>query len=367
MNERDAFLDAATGYLASHQRKDGRFAYRARPDGQSVRNDYNTLRHAGTIYALCSAEHHVSSNLSQTIDRALEYLWRWYLVPVPGSSMQFAIASGRRGQKAADVAKIGGMGLALIALCSVNRPLSAFEASAAEGMVRYARTLIRDDGSMVNKVDYRTGEESDFVSLYYPGEVALGFLLYGIRQNDTTAVDTCIRILTYLADTRRPFEDVPPDHWALLATARLFLEARAGSVRLDEATEAFLYYHGIQVTEKVLRIADAAPDPVGSLVKNGQCCSIATRLEGLTAMQPWLARNDYPSLDKVNQRIGEGISYLIASQYRDGSCEGGVPWIPTFHPDAPKKDIAPEVRIDTVQHSISAVLGAKALSEKTTA
>ena len=149
MNHLNGFLDAAAGYLTNHQRSDGRFTYRARPDGGDVKRDYNTLRHAGTIYALCNAQPFLSASVSPVIERALEYLWRWYLVPVPGTEMQFAIASGRKGRRGADAAKSGGLGLSLVALCSVDRSWTAFETDAAAGMIRYTRTLVRDDGSMI--------------------------------------------------------------------------------------------------------------------------------------------------------------------------------------------------------------------------
>ncbi len=131
MITRQAFLNSAADYLVRHQRKDGKFIYRVRPDGKPVKNDYNTLRHAGTIYALCHANQHTSHDLSPTIDRALAYLWRWYLVPVPGPEMQFAIASARPGKRGDDMAKIGGLGLSLVALCSVERSWTGFETDAA--------------------------------------------------------------------------------------------------------------------------------------------------------------------------------------------------------------------------------------------
>ena len=39
----------------------------------------------------------------------------------------------------------------------------------------------------------------------------------------------------------------------------------------------------------------------------------------------------------------------------------GVPWVPDWHPGAKKQQISPEVRIDTVQHAMSAVLAARKL------
>lgn len=364
MVTRQKFLELACAYLADHQQSSGKFTYRLRRDGGKVKRDYNTLRHAGTIYALNQADAHVDRDLTPTIEAALDYLWRWYLVPVPGDQMQYAIASARPGKNGDSVAKIGGIGLSLVAVGSLARSWTGFEQDAVAGMIRFADTLIRPDGSMICKLDFRTGAVSDFISLYYPGEVALGMLLCGVRSGDSAVVETCIRILMYLADLRRPDEDVPPDHWAVLATAKLFELANQGQVDLDDDTRVLLYYHGIQVVEKIQRIAAEPPQIPGSLVDNGQCCSIATRLEALTAFQPWLKQEDYPGLDEVDRLVSEGVDYLLKSQYQNGMCVGGLPWIPASHPHSKKRADSNEVRVDTVQHSISAVVGAQAIDPR---
>ena len=76
MVTRQKFLELACAYLADHQQSSGKFTYRLRRDGGKVKRDYNTLRHAGTIYALNQADAHVDRDLTPTIEAALDYLFR---------------------------------------------------------------------------------------------------------------------------------------------------------------------------------------------------------------------------------------------------------------------------------------------------
>ncbi|NNK78033.1 MAG: hypothetical protein HKP40_04895 [Litoreibacter sp.] len=360
-SDRRDFVRNAARYLQKHQQRSGKFIYRARPDKKKVRRDYNVLRHAGTLYALCQANEIIDDDLGDTIDRGLEFLWRWYLVPIPAEDMQYAIAAARPGKSSYDITKIGSMGLAVIAASSLSRDLTPFERDACAGLVRYARSLIRPDGSMISKLNYRTGEVSDFVSLYYPGEVSLGMLLYGVRFGDQEATDTAVRIIEHLADIRKDDYRVPADHWALLATSKAFELARSGKLELSEDLTERLYFHATQVIGELLRTAEAAQTDIGSLVSDGHCCAIGTRLEGMTAMQPWLKERGYAHIEQLDFFIEMGIAYVIEAQYRKGDLKGGVPWVSPHHPHYSPDDQSPEVRIDTVQHNISAVLGGMAL------
>lgn len=357
------FVRNAARYLMKHQKRTGKFIYRARLDDQQVKRDYNVLRHIGSLYSLSQSADLLDAKINLTVNRGLEYLWRWYLIPIPGKEMQYAIASARPGKRNDDIAKIGAMGLALIAISSLGRPWTDFESDAAAGLARYVQSLIRRNGTMIFKCNYRSGQVSDFVSLYYPGEVALGLLLYGVRQGDQEATGTSLNILMNLAKTRRLKKQVPSDHWALLATAEAFKLAKAGKIEMTEQVFDALYVHATQVVREIIRGTENPLLQIGALVANGQCCSIATRLEGLTAIYPWLKEREHAEHRSASDLIEIGIAYLIEAQIREGKLKGGVPWISHHHPDYNAVHQASEVRIDTVQHSISAVLGGLALDQ----
>lgn len=229
------FILHSAEYFARHQRKSGKFFYRIRLDGGDVRSDYNVLRHAGAAYSLGQSLPFAGPTAQQTADRALAYLWRWYLVPVVADELQFAIASAKPGNRNCDIAKLGGVSLAQIAVSTQQRELTEFEKDVARGLARFTCSMIAPDGSFTSKINIRTGAVSDFVSLYYPGEASLSLLLFAMKFDDNVAVEHALRILRYLSDSRRGAPSVPPDHWALLATAEVFSLVADGRIDVDEA------------------------------------------------------------------------------------------------------------------------------------
>ncbi len=356
------FIVHSAEYFARHQKESGRFFYRTRLDGGDVRSGYNILRHAGAAYALGQSLPFAGPTAQQTADRALAYLWRWHLVPVVADELQFAIASTRPGKRNCDIAKLGGVGLAQIAVATQQRELTGFEKDVARGMARFTYSMIAPDGSVTSKINIRTGAVSDFVSLYYPGEASLSLLLFAMKFDDNVAVEHALRILGYLSDSRRGASSVPADHWALLATAEVFSLVADGRIDVDEAALEAFHVHAIQIVEKILLDADQAADPAGSLMDNGQTCSSATRLEGLCAMFGYSAKRGYRDLDRVRDCIDRGIAYLMNAQVASGPLAGGMPWVSPHHAAYSTNPTAPEIRIDSVQHALSAVLGSLAIT-----
>lgn len=360
------FIVQSAEYFARHQRKSGKFFYRMRLDGGDVRSDYNVLRHAGAAYSLGQSLPFAGPTAQQTADRALMYLWRWYLVPVVADKLQFAIASAKPSKRNFDIAKLGGVGLAQIALATQQRELTEFEKDVARGLARFTYSMIAPDGSVTSKINIRTGAVSDFVSLYYPGEAALSLLLFAMRFDDDIAVEHALRILRYLSESRVGAPTVPPDHWALLATAEVFSLVADGRIDLEAVILEAFRFHAIQIVDKILLDADQAADPGGALTDNGQTCSSATRLEGLCAIFGYLATHGYCDLDRVRDCIDRGIAYLMNAQVASGPLAGGMPWVSPHHATYSTNPTAPEIRIDSVQHALSAVLGSLAMTNAAT-
>ncbi|OUS08854.1 hypothetical protein A9Q96_00470 [Rhodobacterales bacterium 52_120_T64] len=355
------FIAKSATYLMGHQNRSGKFIYRVRTDGKAVRKDYNVLRHAGAIYALNQSRSFTEPQIQNSIDRALSYLWRWYLIPVEAQKLRFAIASSRPGKKNSDIVKLGGISLAQIALATQQRNRSVFEDDVAHGLARFTRSMVGADGSVTSKLNVRTEEVSDFASLYYPGEAALSLLLYAMEYKDEDSIQCSLSILQHLCNTRKDLPSVPPDHWALLATAEVLSLNSTGRIDVEDTALAALHFHAAQVVDKILRDADLADDSAGSLTDNGQTCSSATRLEGLCAIFPHMKKNGYPNLDQIQDCIERGIGYLMSAQVESGPLAGGMPWVSPHHTTYATNQTAPEIRIDSVQHAISAVLGSLSL------
>ena len=180
-----------------------------------------------------------------------------------------------------------------------------------------------------------------------------------MEYKDEDALQSSLRLLQHLSNIRKDLSSVPPDHWALLATAKVLSLDTVGRINIDDEVLADLYFHATQIVEKIISDAKLAGDSAGSLTDNGQTCSSATRLEGLCAIFPHMEKRDYPYpyLDQMQDYIERGIGYLMRAQIESGPLAGGMPWISPHHSSYSANPRAPEIRIDSVQHAISAVLG----------
>ena len=100
----------------------------------------------------------------------------------------------------------------------------------------------------------------------------------------------------------------------------------------------------------------------GGFTVDGRTTPTAIRLEGLLAALDFLPA-DYSELRKqMIAAINEGLPFLLRSQIRSGEHAGGIPRaiqiLPEEHPQFKKSfnRRATEVRIDYVQHALSAML-----------
>ncbi len=120
-----AAIDRSAHYLAGLCDDRGQFTYRTHLDPQvEQRPAYNVLRHAGAVVALaqyCQRSHDAAA--CAAMRRAAEFLRRDCLGPVAGNANLLAAWSDpvREGNQEPRQAKLGGAGLALVALLSVER------------------------------------------------------------------------------------------------------------------------------------------------------------------------------------------------------------------------------------------------------
>ena len=260
--------------------------------------------------------------------------------------------------------KLGGAGLGLLALASVERkspgfvPRAEMEKVAALGLL-----LQRWDGSFYAL--YRPqggGPWGHNKSLYYPGEMAKGWVArYQLQPDDLRDVDAAIEALTYLARTRARQGSAPADHWALLATARLFDAAAEHGIELPREV---LIDHALQICHAILEDA-LRSQPIaameGALSPQGGVTPTATRLEGLQAALEFLPPN-HPIVPHVRAAVDRGIDFLVRAQVQSGPYAGAFPKASARLPDdgtgATRRfnAEATEVRIDYVQHSLSALV-----------
>jgi hypothetical protein len=342
-------------YLVEQTQPDGRFVYRRNMNpAVTVSPRYNMLRHAGAIYAMADYyQDHPDRPLLEAIKRSARYLQHEAMGAVPGQPGLLAVWSRPEVNRTGSPlqAKLGGTGLGLVALMSTESIQPGFTPlEDARALGRFLVFMQRPNGSFCSKyIPSEGGFRDDWVSLYYPGEAALGLTMLYEKDRSDLWRDAAAQALCYLARTREGKTSVPADHWALLASARLY-------PHVDAATRAQLLAHAIQVCEVML--ADQISD--GGFNRSGAITPTSTRLEGLQAALTFIPP-EHELYGRVQTAVEAGIRFLSAAEITEGNYAGGIPRaIGPVNPEV--KDAASfnqrctEIRIDYVQHALSAML-----------
>jgi hypothetical protein len=342
-------VDQGADYLTRAVKPDGAFVYSFLPKSNTERDDYNIIRHAGTVYAMAEA-YAVSQDpaLLDAIQRAADYLVA-STVACPGqTSGADTLCVVEDGW-----VKLGGNALAVVALA---------EYTAVTGDERYLPVLTqladwireaqRADGSFVQKVYVSTNEVDDIDSQYYPGEAILAMTRLYALDGDPLWLDVAENATRYLItvrDAEKSTDDLIHDHWLLYAINDLY------RVRQDP-----LYLeHAMRIAEAIVTSQNRAPeyqDWLGSYYRPPRSTPTATRSEGLCAAYQ-LAR-DYESAltaERILDVLEFGIRFQLQTQFQPESAMyvrdpqrvlGG------FHRSLDNF----EIRIDYVQHNISSLL-----------
>jgi hypothetical protein len=361
-------IDLSAGYLISQCQKNGKFVYRLNTNPAIIPEQrYNMLRHAGTIYALTLYDQVYPQVPTQSaLKRAAEFLKQFAIAPVPGEVDLLAVWSHpeiTHNDKPLQ-AKLGGTGLGLAALLSVEERMpGTTPIGYLRKMGNFLRFMQKKDGSFYSKyIPEKGGRDDSWTSLYYPGEAALGLLMLYARDPSSTWLQAAADSIAYLTRKRARQQRVEADHWALLATARLLpLYDRCRKPLPRQALER----HAVQICESILRSRPFKyDDPLryGSFTADGRTTPTATRLEGMLAALTFLPA-EYNNLRKqMTVAIDDGLRFLLRSQIRTGQYAGGIPRaiqiLPRAHPQfkGSFNRRATEVRIDYVQHALSAML-----------
>lgn len=292
-------IDDAAAYLARACRADGSFVYRINLDPEvPVPDAYNVLRHAGAIYAMASYQARwPSPTIAAALGRALDRLGS-FVAPVPDRPAMSALWSHDDRREA----KLGGAGLGLVALESVP---AAGDLETRRRLARFIAFMQKSDGSFHAKFFAGEGADDSWVSLYYPGEAALGMVMLHERDPDGGWGDVARRALSFLATSRRGQLRVPPDHWALIASERALSRSAA---LFSPGERESIVAHSRQVVASMLASRPELPASApahGSFTPDGRTTPTATRLEGLLAARGHV---DQPELVReIDAAIEAGI------------------------------------------------------------
>ncbi len=349
----DTAMQLAIEYLKKSTLENGRFVYNANIDPEIKYNKktYNALRHAGTLYSMYLCERVLKNNsLKEKRYLASQYFIENYIKQIkPGI---YAVVS-KPEEEGLDTqqAKLGGTGLALIGLSNLY-PEGKIDLKILRGLGDFTIYMQNEDGSFVSKYDVtKSQKDTKFVSLYYPGEVAYGLLFLNEVDPQKKWVETAKKALLYLAYSRK--DDglkVPYDHWAMLATKKLFETSNNG---LSAGEKMLLQRHAEQIAFSKIdeQIVDAGHTYQGGFIENLRLCSLGTIMEGYAAI--YYITDDEELKQKVLKTLRLGNEFLSRFQVKEGAMRGGIPttayWKLT---NAPKSSEV--IRIDNVQHVLSA-------------
>ena len=356
----------ATAYIRRVIDPAGQFQYIVNMDpAVPVVQDYSILRHQGTVFALGSANDLAPDPANiDAMRRAVDYMRRCCYADIPGQQVT-AVREPKQVAKQSSryYFKLGGAGLGLLALTSLERHApGSVPRDEMSRMSRFGQYMQNRDGSFYSLYYEKDGKRGAHnKSLYYPGEMAMGWIAMHQLAPAEDALAAAKKALLYLSKTRWRQGSAPADHWALLATARLFQVADAEKIEIPREA---LIDHTLQVCHAILeegRHVQPLPVMAGSLVPNGIVTPTATRLEGLQAALTYLPPN-HQIVPHIRSAVDRGIDFLVRAQVKEGPFAGGMPHKITRIPDDGTEATqkfnaeATEIRIDYVQHSLSALV-----------
>lgn len=347
-------VDEGIRYTVRSTKPSGEFVYLENLDpNQRYKPVYNVLRHAGAMYALAdSYQYKPQPKVKAALVRAARWLQTKYIKPVKGVKDVLAVwslPSDRAGEGPLEI-KLGGIGLGLVGLLETEKVAPGTTSLKTLRQLGNGILFLQNpDGSFYSKYDPAKGGKLDnWISLYYPGEAALGLAMLAERDPDpklkTRWINAAFRAIGSLARARATSQNVPADHWVLIATARLWpLHAFSD----QSVPRALLLQHAIQICEVIVN------DPA---LRDVRTTPIATRVEGMNAALTFLPPEQQPLREKMEQEVENGVAFLIKTQVKQGPQQGGMTRAYTEPGSPPVDNRANELRIDYIQHALSAWL-----------
>ena len=299
----------------------GRFKYRYDAKSKVELSGYNVLRHCGAIWSMLDVFTATQDNqLLESATRAVTYLLNEHL-QFYRSYLNVCICEK-------NTIKLGGNALAALALAklyAIKKDDILLDTS--HQLCRFMLEQRELQGDFVHKRYFKSGKISAFRSEYYVGEALLALLACYEITGDAQLLNAVVKVESDLAAKNYGVRE--QSHWMLYALEQL--------QRFDKSPH--IYQHARQIAAEIIS------NPV--YLDSGRSTPIACRTEGLLAfvrMSPQDASVE--SLQSAAlQCVRTNLDKQLAFQTKDGAFTRG---------GGDRRD--QEVRIDYIQHNISAFL-----------
>ena len=353
-------IEQSTSYLVKANDRTGRFTYRVHLSSLYFsKQKYNILRHAGTMYALTQAwQQKPDENIKATLSRSVRFLIANCIAPIPDYEKMLGIWSLSEITYSDNPPqiKLGGAGLGLAALVSTEKILpGTISLDDLRKIGRFVLFMQNQDGSFITKyVPSKGGKDPLHVSQYYPGEAALGLLMLYQMDRSQQWLDAASKALAYIITTRRM---TTSDQWSLIACARLLsLKKYPENILPRHKIIAYAQQVSMAILEEQILYSDQQ-QLIGCFNKEGRTTPTATRVEALFATLDILGHEDIMLKNLILSSIHSAVGFLLDAQVTEGKYAGGIPRTTGLSAvDRIFDQRAQEIRIDYVQHMLSALI-----------
>ncbi len=345
-----AYYGATLGgnYLARNINEDGSFVYKYNAKEDKIYSEYNMLRHAGTVYALLEL-YDVTKNKKylNTAESALKYLkGSIKKCPEPNSNLD-CVYEG-------DKMKLGGNALSILAFTEYQKVTNSDKyLSDAVSLTEWMLKTQTEQGEFKIHSQFKDGAISDMVSEYYPGEAIYALMsIYEMTKEDKylSGAKRAVNWIIDVRDNNKTSKDISHDHWLLYGIKELYKY---------DLSEKYVE-HVKKIVDGIVALQHTKNVPfewVGGYYNPPRSTPTATRGEALSsAYEIFKKANENEYAEKAYTTLQRGVIFelrtlidgKVARSYpKPVKCLGGFR-------SALNLDV---VRIDYVQHNISALLG----------
>ena len=354
-------IDRATNYMVKANDRNGKFIYRVALSSLNFpQKKYNILRHAGAMYALAQAWKQTPvENVKNALSRSARFLIANCIAPIPGYENILGIWSLPQityNDNPPQV-KLGGAGLGLAVLVDTEEILpGTISIDNLRKIGRFLLFMQNSDGSFATRfLPAAGGKNSRHVSQYYPGEAALGLLMLYRMDRSRQWLNAAAKGLAYLIKNRAI---TTADQWSLIACAKLFSLGNDYPEKILPRRDVGAYARqvGLAILEEQILYNDQR-QLTGCFNKQGRTAPTATRVEALFAILDIIGQNDVMLRNAILSSIHSAVRFLIDAQVSEGKYTGGIPRViglSAVRRSSSRR--ADEIRIDYVQHLLSALL-----------
>ena len=299
----------------------GRFKYRYDANTEAELSGYNVLRHCGAIWSMLDVFTVAPDDeLLESATRAVTYLLNEHL-QFYRHYLNVCICEK-------NTIKLGGNALAALALAKLYEiKKDGILLDTCHQLCRFMLDQRKAQGDFVHKRYFKSGKISAFRSDYYVGEALLALLACYEITGDAQLLDAVRTVESGLAAQNYGVPE--QSHWMLYALEQL--------QRFDESPH--IYEHAENIAAEIIN------KPV--YLDSGRSTPIACRTEGLLAFVRMTSQDtSVESLQSAAlQCVRTNLDKQLAFQTKDGGFTRG---------GGDRRD--QEVRIDYIQHNISAFL-----------